>query len=108
MLITWVKENKRLASKIMGVNFLVMALVLLFWSQPKEGMSENEKAAANVARMEAKASGNSQEKASQPPSFMKDYKQTQKTQLRVFLILMVISGAGFLAYGYVNKEDSKE
>lgn len=92
----------------MGANFLVMALVLLFWSQPKEGMSEDEKAAANVARMEAQISGNSQKEASRPPSFMKEYKQTQKAQLRVFLILMVISGAGFLAYGFLKKEDSKE
>ena len=108
MLVTWVKANKRLASKIMGINFLVMALVLLFWSQPKEGMSEDEKAAANVARMEASSSGGSQKKATQPPSFMKDYKQAQKTQLRVFLIFMVISGAGFLAYGFFKKEDSQE
>lgn len=108
MLLDWVKENKRLASKIMGINFLVMALVLLFWAQPKEGMSEEEKAAANVARMEAIASGTSQKKASQPPSFMKDYKETQKTQLRVFLILMVICGSGFLLYGFLKKEDPKE
>lgn len=108
MLITWVKENKKLASKIMGANFLVMALILLFWSQPKESMSEDEKAAANVARMEAQVSGNSQKKASQPPSFMKEYKQTQKTQLRIFLIFMVISGTGFLAYGFLKKEDFKE
>ena len=105
MLVAWVKENKKVASKIMGVNFLVMALVLLFWSQPKEGMSEDEKAAANVARMEAQASDNSQKKVSQSPSFMKDYKQTQKTQLRVFLIFMVISGTGFLVYGFLKKED---
>lgn len=85
-----------------------MALVLLFWSQPKEGMSEDEKAAANVARMEAQVSGSSQKEASQPPSFMKEYKQTQEAQLRVFLIFMVISGAGFLVYGFLKKEDSKE
>ncbi len=85
-----------------------MALVLLFWAQPKEGMSEEEKAAANVARMEALASGKSQKKASQPPSFMKEYRETQKTQLRIFLILMVISGTGFLVYGFLKKEDPKE
>ena len=105
MLITWVKENKKLASKIMGANFLVMALVLLFWSQPKEGMSEDERAAANVARMEAQVSGSSQKEATQPPSFMKEYKQAQEAQLRIFLIFMVISGAGFLVYGFLKKED---
>ena len=105
MTIEWVKQNKKLASKIMGANFLFMALLLLFWSQPKEGMSENEKAAANLARMEAQVSGSSQKEASKPPSLMKEYKRTQKAQLQVFLIIMVIAGTGLLGYGFMKKEE---
>ncbi len=105
MIIEWVKENKRLASKIIGANFLLMALVLLFWSQPKEGMSENEKAAANLARMEAKVSGNSQTKAPGSSGLMKEYQQKQKAQLQIFLIIMTIAGVGFLGYGFFKKEE---
>ena len=108
MLLDWVKENKKLASKIMGANFLLMALVILFWSQPEDSMSENAKAAANVARMETKASRSSQKEASQAPSFMKEYKEAQKAQLQMFLIIMVISGAGFLGYGFLKKEETED
>lgn len=109
MNLEWVKKNKKLSSKILGVNFLLMALVLLFWSQPKEVMSENEKAMANIARMEAQASGRSSKaKESSSNSIMKEYKETQKAQLRVFLIAMFICGVGFLGYGFLKKENPQE
>ncbi len=103
-MLEWFKRNKKLAYKITGVNFLLMALVLLFWSQPKESFSENEKAAANVARMEAQASSAGGSKPSAPPNFMQEHQETQKKQLRIFLIIMVIAGAGFLGYGFLKKE----
>jgi len=106
MIVEWVKKNKSFAAKVMGANFLLMALLLLFWSQPKEGMSENEKASANLARMEAKVSGSSQKKASEPPSLMKEYREKQKAQLQIFLIIMVIAGVGLLGYGFFKKEES--
>lgn len=83
-----------------------MTLIVLFWSQPKEGLSENERAAANVARMEARTSG----KAAGKPSgsdlnFMDKHRQKQQQQLRITLILMSLCGAGFLAYGFLKKEN---
>lgn len=109
MNLDWVKKNKKLSSKILGINFLLMAIVLLFWSQPKDVLSENEKAMANIARMEAQVSGSSSKaKASSSEYIMKEYKETQKTQLRIFLILMFISGVGFLGYGFLKKENSQE
>ena len=109
MIVDWIKANKKLASKIMGANFLVMAFILIFWSQPKEGMSENEKAAANVARMEARLSGDSQTKAAaQSSNFMKEYRQSQQAQLRIFLVIMVIAGVGFLLYGFLKKEEPSD
>ncbi|MBE0498194.1 MAG: hypothetical protein IBX43_03000 [Campylobacterales bacterium] len=103
-MLKWFKHNKRLAYKITGANFLLMALVLLFWSQPKEGLSENEKASANVARMEAKVSSAGGSKPLPPPNFMQEHQETQKKQLRIFLVIMVIAGAGFLGYGFLKKE----
>ncbi len=102
MMLDWVKKNQKLAFKVTGVNFLLMALVLLFWSQPKSVLSENEKAAANVARMEAKAKGSSA--ASATGNIMQDHHESQKKQLRIFLIIMTISGAAFLGYGFLKKE----
>lgn len=103
-MLEWIKHNKRLAYKITGVNFLLMALVLLFWSQPKAGLSENERAAANVARMEAKAKSQSGTESLKLPNYMQEHQETQKKQLRIFLIIMVIAGAGFLGYGFLKKE----
>ena len=102
MILEWVKKNQKLAFKVTGVNFLLMALVLLFWSQPKAVLSENEKAAANVARMEAKAKGVSA--PSTTGNIMQEHHKSQKKQLRVFLIIMTISGAAFLGYGFLKKE----
>ena len=106
MLLEWVKRNQSLAFKITGANFLVMAFVLLFWSQPKVGMSENEKAAANVARMEGRSGGTDEIKqmnAEKSANFMKEYQENQKANLRIVLIIMAALGTGFLAYGFIKK-----
>lgn len=101
-MLDWVKNNQKLAFKVTGINFLLMALLLLFWSQPKEVLSENEQAAANVARMEAKTK--SVTGASGVNNIMKEHHESQKKQLRVFLIIMTLSGAGFLGYGFLKKD----
>lgn len=108
MLLTWIKKNKKVALKITGANFLLMALVLLFWAQPKEGMSANEKAAANSARMEAQVSGNSKKPASSADDVRQAHEEYQKGQVQIFLILMVVCGVGFLGYGFFTKEESAE
>jgi len=105
MLLTWVKKNKKLAAKVTGINFLLMALVLLFWAQPKEGMSANERAAANLARMEAQVQGNSKKTASVADNFSQSHEKHQQKQVRIFLILMVLFGVVFLGYGFIKKED---
>ncbi len=104
MILDWVKKNQKLALKVTGVNFLLMALLLLFWAQPKEGgvHTENEKARANIARMEAQAGGTS--KAQRKVNLMQKHKESQQVQLRVFLIIMIVAGAGFLAYGFLKKD----
>lgn len=105
MLLAWIKKNKKLALKVTGVNFLLMALVLLFWSQPKSGMSENEKAAANLARMEAQVRTASQKPASSADDFKLAHSQYQEKQVQIFLVLMIVFGVGFLGYGFLKKEE---
>lgn len=92
-----------------GVLFFV-AFVLFFWTTPKEGLSENEIAARNVARMEAKTYGSSAStsKSSKPSNspIMKSYKDTQAKQLRYTLIVLMIVGAGFLGYSFIKKKEN--
>jgi len=106
MLLAWVKQNKKLAMKITGVNFLLMALVLLFWSQPQAVMSENEMAAANLERMASKASGKSRKPASNAQNFKQAQAAHQEEQVRIFMIMMVLFGVGFLGYGFMQKEEA--
>ncbi len=106
MVLEWVQKNQKLAAKITGVNFLLMTLVMLFWAQPKTGLSDEEKAAANVARMEARVSGsNKQVSGKSNLDIMKEHRQKQQQQLRITLIIMSMCGAGFLAYGFLKKEN---
>ena len=105
MLLAWIKQNKKLALKVTGVNFLLMALVLLFWSQAKPGMNENEKAAANLARMEGQVSTASQKPASSTDDFKLAHSQYQEGQVEIFLAVMLIFGVGFLGYGFLKKEE---
>jgi septal ring-binding cell division protein DamX len=105
MVYLWFKKNKKLAFKLIGINFLLVTVIMLFWNAPKESLSENEKAAANVTRMEAQVAGT--QTAIQPASMnlMKKHMKKQKEQLRILLVLMVIAGAGFVLYGFLKKEE---
>jgi len=87
---------------------LLIGFVAFFWATPKEGISENTLAAANVARMEAKVSGGSSTTASTPQNnkskFLEKFKETKANQLRYLTIFMMIFGLGFLGYSFLKKE----
>ena len=86
---------------------LLIAFVIYFWTTPKDRLSENERARANVARMEARAGGSSAKrlKASSSAAIMKAYKDTQAAQTRYALIVVMVLGVGFLGYSFVKKKE---
>ena len=56
-------KNKIVIIRTIGFLMLLVGFAIHFWVTPKEGLSKNEIAAANVARMEAvvsRGSGQSQ------------------------------------------------
>ena len=89
---------------------LLVGFVIYFWATPKEGLSQNEIAAANVARMEARAAGGSgsSKKSSQSSSakILEELKNTQKKQMQYLTIIAMILGVGFLGYSFMPKRDS--
>lgn len=103
------KKNQTIIFRFVGGLMFIIAFVIFFWTTPKEGLSENEKAARNVARMEASMAGGSSKasKASTPSKspIMKAYKDTQAKQMRYLLILSMILGVGFLGYSFVKREE---
>lgn len=101
-------KHKTVIVRSVGVVMLLIGFVAFFWATPKEGISANEIAAANVARMEAKISGSSSSQTKASPSdskFLEKLKETQANQLKYLTIAMMIFGVGFLGYSFIKKEE---
>ncbi len=93
-----------------GGLMLAVGFAIHFWSIPKEGMSANERAAANVARMEVKLKGESSAQSisskENNSKFLEQLKDTQARQLEFLTVLVMIFGLGFLGYSFISKKDS--
>lgn len=104
-------KHQTLIYRTLGALMLIVGFAVHFWTTPKKGMTENEIAAANVARMEARIMGGSsssdvKQKPSESP-FLKKYKETQEAQIRYATILAMIMGVGFLIYSFVRKKEEE-
>lgn len=101
-------EHKTVIIRTLGSLMLLIGFAAHFWTVPKEGYSESEIAAMNVARMEAKVKG------TPPPSgasakkddskFLEEFKNTREKQLQYLTIISMILGVGFLAYSFIKKD----
>ena len=102
-------KHKTVIMRSAGALMLVIGFAIHFWSTPKEGISANERAVANVARMEAKAKGqsSSQSKSSKKSDtkFLDELKGTQAKQLQYLTIIAMILGVGFLGYSFIPKKE---
>lgn len=89
---------------------LLIGFVIHFWATPKEGLSKNDIAARNVARMEAKAtssSSNGKKSVKKDDSkFLNELKSTQAKQMRYLTIIAMILGVGSLGYSFVKKKET--
>ena len=103
-------KNKIVIMRVLGSVMLVVSFAIHFWVTPQEGLSKNQRAAANVARMEAKMApkgtktSNSQKK--DDSKFLKSLKKTQEKQMQYLTILAMVFGVGFLGYSFIPKRDS--
>ncbi len=99
-------KHKIVVLRSLGGLMLVIGFVIHFWTTPKEGFSANEKAAANVARMEAKVSGkNTKSTQKDTDSFLKELQEKQAAQLQYLTILAMLFGVGFLGYSFIPKKE---
>lgn len=106
-------KHQTVIFRTLGAFFLVLGLVLYFWAAPQKVMTDNEKAAANLARMEAAVSAGSSSKSSTQQNvdhskISEAMIETQKKQVRMLMIMVMIFGAGFLVYSFLKKEDKEE
>ncbi len=93
----------------LGSFMLIVGFVVNFWATPKEGLSENEKATARVARMEAKVKGSgskgSKSSKKSDSKFLEELKKTQAKQLQYITIIVMILGVGSLGYSFLPKKE---
>lgn len=94
--------------RVFGSLLLIVGFVVYFWSMPKEViLSENEIAAANVARMEASVAGTSSSKESLKQSdaskFVEELKNAQEKQTEQMTMLAMTCGVGFLIYSFIGR-----
>ena len=92
-----------------GVVMLLIGFAVHFWATPKMGLSENEIAAANVARMEASVKGHSKSVKKAKPDmshFTKALTSAQQQKARYITIFAMILGILFLGYSFLKKEEA--
>lgn len=93
----------------LGAFLLLIGFVIHFWTVPQKGISQNDRAAANLARMEASVKGSESTKQTKQKSdnlkFLKELKDQQEKQVEYFTILIMILGAGSLGYSFIKKKE---
>jgi len=103
-------KNKIVIFRVLGIFLLLAGMVIHFWVTPREGISQNELAAANVARMEAsvKGVGGGAKKSHKPDTskFLQEFKNTQEKQRKYLTIFAMVFGAVFLGYSFLAKNRS--
>lgn len=94
----------------LGAFMLFVGVVTYFWTAPQEVLSENEIAAANVARMEASVRGGTSTTKQEPSAskFVEELKNAQEAQIQYLTILSIVFGALFLGYSFLPKSDSEK
>ena len=102
----FLKENKIIILRTFGSLLLILGFMVHYWNVEQKNLSENDKAALRVARMEAHAEGlkdsTSQEVSKKGSSeFLSHLKKAQKQQLEYFTIVAMILGVGFLGYTFI-------
>ncbi|MEA2091947.1 MAG: hypothetical protein U9O83_06250 [Campylobacterota bacterium] len=101
-------KHKILIFRSAGALMLLIGFVVHFWITPKEGLTKNEIAAANIARIEAKIAGRtsgSKESHKQDTSkFLEEFKNTQAKQMQYLTIIAMILGVGFLGYSFIKRD----
>ena len=101
-------KHKTVILRTLGGLMILIAFVVHFWVTPKEGISEVEMAAANVARMEASVAGHgSSSKAAKQSSleYLEELKNNQEKQMKYLTILSMVLGVGFFGYSFIKKEE---
>ncbi len=106
-------KHQQVILRTLGALLLLVGFVIHFWSMPQKGVSKNDRAAANLARMEASVQGKSSSSKSKSKAdtsnFLEQLKNTQAKQSEYLTIILMILGVGSLGYSFFKKKkETKE
>ncbi|WP_373036402.1 hypothetical protein [Sulfurimonas sp.] len=109
----FLKKYKILIFRSVGILMLLIGFVIHFWVTPKEGFTQNEIAAANVARMEAvvakgSGSGSSKPQEKDTSKYLEEFKNTRAKQMQYLTIIAMLMGVGFFGYSFIKKDKVQE
>ena len=102
-------KYKRVLFRVFGAVMLLIAFVVHFWQTPKEGISEAQLAAQNIARMEASVASSSSKTTQAKPDaskFIEELKSAQEKQMQYITIFIMMFGVGFLRYSFLRPKDT--
>ncbi len=102
----WFYENHILVVRFIGTLLLLGGLILFFWGNATAGTMriEEQRAAERVARMEARVHGAVVPSTSVPKvDYAKAYSEHTRTQTRLMLMMVMVSGVLFLGYSFIKK-----
>jgi len=99
----WIAKNQKTLSLSLGSLMLLIALGLFFWSNESSVSKEERLAQASIARMEARMNTQSNTQADKKSASLETFYETRDKQMRYLLIAMIISGIGFLGFGFLKK-----
>ena len=101
----WVLKYQQQLSMGVGALLLVAGVAMLFWDMRGEGVSAEERAAAErVARYEARMAAQTGA-ASEPdaPLFSNKFQEHREKQLRYAVLLFIGGGVAFLGFGIYRR-----
>ena len=99
----WILKNQRILSLSFGSLMLLIALGLFFWSNESSLSKEERLAKASIARMEARMNTQANTQAGKKSASLEIFYEARDKQMRYLLIVMIISGIGFLGFGFFKK-----
>ena len=102
-------KHRLVIMRSLGAIMLLIGFAVYFWVTPKQDLSENERAAARIARMEAGVKGKTFNHASQEKDtskFVDKIKDAQAKQLEYMTIIVMVLGAGFVAYSFMPRKEN--
>lgn len=98
------RKNRTIVLRSMGGLMLLISFLIYFWDAPQKTLTPNERAAANIARMEAKVSATTTTTKHEESKFLTNLKETQDKQLRYMLIFFMVFGLVFLGYSFIKRD----